>query len=379
MRTVGVEEELLLVESGSGRALSKAGQVLRRAAAERAEPAVATGLDPAASEVVGALEKELQQQQIETGTAPHSDLTTLEEDLRQWRRTAIDAARHNGARVAAIATSPVPVEPRIVNDERFDRMTQRFGLTTAENLTCGCHVHVSVESRDEAVGVIDRIRPWLPILVALTANSPFWQGQDTSYASFRTQAQGRWPTAGPTELFGSAQAYDDLVRRMVASDTVLDSAMIYFDARASEHYPTVEVRVADVCTDVGDTVMLAGLARALVTTAAAQWAAGDPAPPVPIAMLRLASWQASRAGVSANLLEPLTGLPRPASDVVGEFLEHVGPALRESGDDADVTAAVGTVLSRGTGADRQRATWEQTGDLADVVAQAGRITAGHDS
>lgn len=370
MRTVGVEEELLIVESGSGRALSMATQVLRQAGE------VAEG---GTGEPGGGLEKELQQQQVETGTRPHTDLGELGEDIRACRRMAIDAARATGAQVAAVGTSPLPVEPLLVRNERFALMTERFGITTEENLTCGCHVHVGVSSREEAVGVLDRIRPWLPVLAALSANSPFWQGRDTAYASFRTQAQARWPSAGPTELFGSAEAYDDLVARMVASNTVLDAGMVYFDARVSQSYPTVELRVADVCMDVEDAVLVAGLARALVTTAAAAWAAGEGAPAVPVALLRLASWQASRAGVGGDLLDPLTAQPRPAADVVADLLEHVGPALRETGDEGAVRRRVETVLRQGTGADRQRATWERTGSLADVVAEAVRVTAGMES
>lgn len=370
MRTVGVEEELLIVESGSGRALSMATQVLRQA-----EEVAEGGTD----EPGGGLEKELQQQQVETGTRPHTDLDALGEDIRACRRMAIDAARATGAQVAAVGTSPLPVEPLLVRNERFALMTERFGITTEENLTCGCHVHVGVSSREEAVGVLDRIRPWLPVLAALSANSPFWQGRDTAYASFRTQAQARWPSAGPTELFGSAEAYDDLVARMVASNTVLDAGMVYFDARVSQSYPTVELRVADVCMDVEDAVLVAGLARALVTTAAAAWAAGEAAPAVPVALLRLASWQASRAGVGGDLLDPLTAQPRPAVDVVADLLEHVGPALRETGDEGAVRRRVETVLRQGTGADRQRATWERTGSLADVVAEAVRVTAGMES
>ncbi|GAB2619455.1 carboxylate-amine ligase [Pseudactinotalea suaedae] len=366
MRSLGVEEELLIVESGSGRALSLASQVLRTAEAS------------ADDESAGALEKELQRQQIETGTAPHTDLAALAEDLRAQRRTAIEAARRNGAQVAALGTSPVPVEPRTTDNERFHTMTERFGITTAENLTCGCHVHVSIQSREEAVAVVDRIRPWLPILIALSANSPFWQGKDTAYASFRTQAQARWPTAGPTELFGSARAYDELVASMVATDTVLDVGMIYADARVSQRYPTVELRVADVCLDPADAVLIAGLARAMVMTAAAEWAEGKAAPPVPVSLLRLANWQASRAGLGGNLLDPATATPRPAHEVVQELLEHVQPALRECGDELAVTEALDLLRSRGTGADRQRQTWERTGNLADVVADAVRVTSGQE-
>lgn len=370
MRTVGVEEELLLVEPGSGRALPVASQVLRRAASRTGE---------APDGVTGALTKELQQQQIETGTKPHRELTALAADVRAWRRAAVEAARATGAQVAALATCPTALRPRPTDDERYRRMVERFGVTTVENLTCGCHVHVSVESREEAVAVIDRIRPWLPILIALSANSPFWQGKDTSYASYRTQAQMRWPTAGPTEIFGSARAYDDLVVSMVASDTVLDPDMLYFDARVSQHYPTVEIRVADVCLDPADSVFVAGLARALVTTAATAWVVGEPAPRVPLALLRLASWRASRSGLGGDLLDPCTARPRPARDVVADLVEHVRPALRETGDEATVEAAVAVVLARGTGADRQRSTWERTGSLAEVVADAVRITVGPDA
>lgn len=365
MRTVGVEEELLLVDRVSGRALPAAHQVLDRA-----------GTEGATQDAVGLLDKELQQQQVETHTAPHTELDRLGEDLRTGRRTAIAAAGRAGAQVAALATCPLPVVPRAMDTLRYRTMVERFGLTARENLTCGCHVHVSVASHEEAVGVLDRIRSWLPVLIALSANSPFWQGRDTSYASFRIQAQARWPSAGPTEIFGSAQAYDSRIAALLASETLLDAGMFYFDARASHHHPTVEIRVADVCQDVADAVVAAGLCRALVTTAAQEWGAGEAPAPIPVDLLRMADWQASRAGIGGRLLDPRTGRPRPAGQVVATLVEHVRPALRACGDEAVVEAGVELVLTRGNGADRQRAVLERTGRLAAVVADAVRVTAG---
>jgi carboxylate-amine ligase len=206
----------------------------------------------------------------------------------------------------------MPVTPRPVAKPRYEQMVERFGLTTTEHLTCACHVHVSVESDAEAVGVLDRIRVWLPTLLAISANSPFWQGQDSGYASFRSQAMARWPSAGPTEVFGSAPAYRKMVSDMVASGVLLDEGMVYFDARASHRYPTVEVRVADVCLDPRDAVLVAALCRGLVETAGQEWAAGLDPPTVPAAMLRLASWQAGREGLDGDLLDPVTHRPRPA-------------------------------------------------------------------
>ena len=324
------------------------------------------------------LEGEMQRQQVETDTAPHTTMKELREELVAWRAHADGAARREGARSAALATSPISAAPRTAEDDRYHVILERFGVTAAEQLSCGCHVHVQVDSEDEAIGVLDRVRVWLPTLLALSANSPYWQGQDSAYASFRSQAMTRWPSAGPPDLYGSADAYRRLVEDMVATGVLLDPGMVYLDARPSQSYPTVEIRVADVCQDVADTVLIAALCRGLVETAAQEWQAGTPAPPVPTQLLRLATWQASRYGMGGELLDPLTSRPRPAADVVADLVAHVRPALEATGDDALVDEAVQRVLDHGTGADRQRQVMERTGDLSDVVAAVVRVTNGQD-
>lgn len=382
MRTVGVEEELLLVDRGSGRPLSVAERVLARAH-ERDQASAPDSSDTGASaatsgsdEPGGALEGELQRQQLETDTHPTTDLGQLERELHDWRARAISAARDVGARVVALGTSPLPVEPRPAVKPRYQRMVERFGLTTMEQLVCGCHVHVSVESDDEAVAVLDRIRVWLPCLLAVSANSPFWQGRDTGYASFRAQVMGRWPTSGPPPFSGSAEAYRTLVTDMVESGVLLDEGMVYFDARVSFRYPTVEIRAADVCLDSDDTVLVAALCRGLVETASRDWQSGRPAPRTPTELLRLAAWQAAREGVDGVLLDPTTSLPRPASDVLHDLVDHVRQALRDNGDDERVDHLLAQVLERGTGATRQRQVLDRTGQLVDVLADAANVTAG---
>ncbi|GAB3616275.1 glutamate--cysteine ligase [Okibacterium endophyticum] len=370
MRTVGVEEELLLVSAESGRPRSVARRILRDAvtADDKTSP----------QRPGGSLEHELQQQQLETDTPPHTLMSALGDDIRVWRKRAIEAARDAGARVVASGTSPMPVEPRIMPDERYKRMAEHFGLTASEQLTCACHVHVAIESADEGVGVLDRVRNWLPTLVALSANSPFWRGHDTSYASFRSQAMIRWPTAGPTDVFGSANEYRALVDSMLQSGVILDEGMLYFDARLSSHYPTVEIRVADVCPEVDDAVLISALCRALVDTASDAWAAGAPPAPVPTAMLRFANWQAGRYGVEGDLLDAVSMKPRPAREVIASLVDHVRDALRGNGDEALVEAQIEQVLTRGTGSRRQRDVLAKTGQLADVVADLVRVTAGQD-
>ncbi len=355
---MGVEEELLLVEPGTGVPLAVAGSAL-----EPAEPGADQELD-----------YELQQQQLETNTRTCDDLGELRGELGRGRSLAAAAAARAGARVAALATSPVPVEPELVRKGRYLRMARAFGITAHEQLTCGCHVHVGVSSPEEGVAVLDRIRPWLPVLLALSANSPFWQGLDSGYASFRYQAWGRWPTAGPTDAFGTAEAYQATVRQMVGSGTLLDSGMVYFDARLSEHYPTIEVRIADVCLYADDAALIAALTRGLVETEARRWRDGAVVPGARIEMLRLASWRASRSGLADVLLSPLSGRPGPAVAAAEELFGHVRDALDEAGDTDTVRALLDALLARGNGAAFQRATRLDRG-LSAMIDRAAAVTA----
>ena len=366
-RTMGVEEEMLLVDVRNGRPRSVSGQLLVRA---EGQPPPVAGLG-----VHGAVEGEFQQQQIETHTAPAADLETLRGEVLRWRREAFAAARASGSSVAALGTSPLPVRPIPAKSTRYAWIEDRYQRTAREHLTCGCHVHVSVESDDEGVAVLDRIRIWMPVLLALSANSPFWHGEDTGFASYRTQSLVRWPSWGPTDRFGSPAAYHRLVREMVLTSVILDEGMVYFDARLAQHYPTVEIRAADVCFTVEEAIVLAAICRGLVETAAQEWTAGTEAPDVPTALLRLATWQAAREGLSGQLLDPVTGRPKPCWEVVGALVEHVTPALEAVGDLAAVQDGLARLREEGNGAIRQRRMFERTGQLVDVVAESVRATA----
>jgi glutamate---cysteine ligase / carboxylate-amine ligase len=369
VRSVGVEEELLLVDSASGQARAVAAAVMRAAEEAAAEEPASTRPDDR-DDPDEVLEFELKLEQIETGTRPCVSLDDIGREVRRCRSLAAEAAGRVGVQVAAVATSPMAVEPSLTLKSRYRRMADEFGLTAQEQLTCGCHVHVQVSSDEEGIAVIDRIQPWLTPLIALTANSPFWQGQDSGYESFRYQAWGRWPSSGPTQQFGSAQAYDDVTAAMADTGTVLDQGMIYFDARLSRHHPTIEIRVADVCLHPDDAVLVAALVRSLVETAARSWRLGEPARPVRTELLRLASWRASRSGLDGQLVGPVSHRPAAARDVVGELLEHVRPALTDAGDYTIVAALLDDVLNRGNGARFQRQAYRRTGQIRDVVREA---------
>jgi carboxylate-amine ligase len=354
---MGVEEEFLLVDPQTGRPVAVSGAVLAGT--------------PERDENAGAgLTGELQREQLETGTSPCSSLTELATQVRAVRAEATAAAADAGAALVAIATSPLPVEPTLSPSRRYAEMARRFGRTTSEQLTCGCHVHVEIDSPEQGVAVLDRIRPWLAPLLAISANSPFWQGEDAGYASFRSQVWARWPSAGPYEMFGSAAGYRSFVATVLGTDTLLDEGMIYLDARLSRSHPTVEVRVADVCREPDDAVLVAALVRALVDTAVTEWDEGVPPVPVRTDVLRLASWRAGRSGVGDQLLHPRTWRPASAATVLGALVEHLTPALEAAGDLGSVHELLGAVLERGNGAVRQRAVYQRTGDLAAVLRDA---------
>ena len=363
MRTFGVEEELLIVDPADGRPLPLASELL-------ASSRTAAGVLSAVGGAVLALE--FKQEQIEVQTSPCSSLDGLFEEILRGRDTADAAARAVGARVAALATSPVATAPHTTPVPRYAAIMDSFGVTARDQLTCGLHVHVSVDSDEEGVAVLDRIRIWFPALAALSANSPYWNGDDTGYASYRTQAWGRWPTAGPVELFGSAAGYHALIAGYIASGVLLDEGMVYFDARLSRKYPTVEVRVSDVCLYAEDAVLIAGLVRALVETAVREWRRGIPPRPVPAALLRLALWRASRSGMNGDLLHPVDNRPQPAPEVIEALLSYVRAALADSGDLACVRSGLAAIMRRGTGEGRQRAMLARTGELSAVVTDAIR-------
>lgn len=361
VRTFGVEEELLLLDAVTSQPVP---------AGERAvalyEPPPGAGHQ---------LTTELQQEQLEVVGPPQRTLVGQLAAIRTGRALADAAAARVGARVVALPTAPGPVTPHLVPETRHHKIAQWLEVTAREQLTCGFHVHVAVEDREEGVAVLDRIRVWLPVLLALSANSPFWHGTDTGYASYRYQAWGRWPTAGPTEVFGSADAYDHHCQGLLASGVALDAGMLYFDARLCAHHPTLEVRVADVCLDAEHAAVLATLTRALVETAARNWRAGVEPLPVAATMLRAWAWRASRCGIESQLINPTTGTPAPAAEVVTQLLDLLRPVLVDYEEDTFVEAVVTDILDHGSGARRQREAYARRGRIDDILTDA--LTATH--
>jgi glutamate---cysteine ligase / carboxylate-amine ligase len=371
VRKIGVEEELMLVDPTTGELTGVSQQAVR--AHEADSDQVTVGVEVAGGEAgVG---EELFLQQIEVATPPVVSVPELMEEIRRFRKAAGAAAEAAGATAVAVP-APVLVDPQedVTPRPRYQRIYDEFGEISRQSLACAMHVHIDVDNDDEAVTVIDRIRPWLPVLTALSANSPYWRGRDTGYASWRTQTWTRWPSNGARESFGDIETYRRTTQKMIEWGAAFDPAMVYFDVRLSEKYPTVEVRVADVCTEVEDAALVAALARALVTTAAAEDLGSSAA--WRSDLLRVAAWRASRHGLSGQLVHPDTFALAPVREVLKSLVEHVGESLDEAGDREFVLEAFEHLLSRGNGASRQRSVYEATGgDLQAVVKDLSERTA----
>ncbi|MET9469132.1 glutamate--cysteine ligase [Streptomyces sp. NPDC006544] len=360
MITVGVEEEYLLVDPVTA-VPTPAVEDVRRTA----------GLGPFAER--GEVQDELLQAQIEVATPVCWNLEEVGGHLLRLRHAVVSAAEANGCRIAATGAAPlrgdlpVPVTPT----PRYRRMEGEARQLVDEHLICGMHVHVGIPDPQTGVAVLNRIRGWLPTLLAMSANSPLWDGRDTGFASWRTIVFGRWPVSGPPPVFDGLADYERRLEGLVKSGVIADRGQVYWQARLSDRYPTIEVRCLDVQLRADDAVMLAGIVRALVATAIAEEKAGAPPAASAPELVQAATWHAARHGLNGILVNP-AGLPESSGDVLSALLRHITPALEEAGDLRGVSALVHRLLQVGTPADRQRRALAEAGlpGLIDLMTGA---------
>jgi glutamate---cysteine ligase / carboxylate-amine ligase len=357
--TVGVEEEFLLVDPVTGEPVARNAAVARHASARGVE-----------------LQLELTSCQVETTTDVADTSEGLRTELARLRRIAAESAEADGAGLLAAGLPPtVPHEFPITDTPRYRDIAERFGMIAREQGICGCHVHVAVPDRDAAIRVGNRLRPWLPLLLALTANSAIYRNADTGYASWRSILWQRWPSAGPPPHFESADEYDAAVRMLLDAGAMRDDGMVYWDVRPSADFPTIEVRVADVPATVAETVLLATLIRAAVMTALDAERRGESVAPLAPHALRAAYWKSARDGLDGAAIDLTEShAPAPALDLLRRLVEHVQPALEALGDDDMVRAEITHIAEHGNGAMRQRKAWQRRHEVADVLAEAAAAT-----
>jgi carboxylate-amine ligase len=351
--TLGAEEEFLLVDPVSRELRAEAETVVAEAAKELGDR-------------VG---PEITRYQVETRTIPHSSLAGFADQIRATRRCLGGAAARRGLRIISCGT-PVtapPGPPLLTDDARYSRSAAQFRALDDEQIACACHIHIGVPDLATALEISNRLRPWIPVLIALSANSPYWAGRDTGYASWRTTTWGRWPVAGPPPYFESPSHFEDLVAGFLATGAILDRGGLYWDIRPSHHVPTLEFRAADATATADDTVLLAGLVRAMTATALSAADAKEPVPRPAPDLLRAACWRAARDGIAGDLIDPATGRLVPATRHIDGLLARLRPALDHHGDTELVDRLWSRLRNHGSRADAQRAVHRRRGSLADVV------------
>ncbi|MGC0417246.1 carboxylate-amine ligase [Embleya sp. AB8] len=355
--TMGVEEEFLLVDART------------LALAETAELVLAKVDDGS-----GTAHLEATRQQIEAVSPVAHTAAELRAQLFAIRCGFTEAAAAYGCRLVASGTAVLPGPTLLVDAPRRHEQRARYGALTDTLVHCGCHVHVGTLDLDTAVEAVNHVRPWLPTLIAVGANSPFRAGRDTGHASWRAAVADSWPAGGLPPRLDSVAHYRSRLATLVASGAAMDAKMLYWDARPSATWPTLEVRAPDVSPDLDETVLYAVLARALVATALRAIAEGRPAPGVRDEVLALARWRAARDGLDGEGLDPYTGTPVPAFELLDALVAHTHPELLAAGDLAHVTESVAALRRNGGGARRQRAAYERRHDFTDVVRRLADAT-----
>src|SRR5918998_1567880 len=233
--TLGVEEEYQIVDPETREVRSQGGQQV----VQRAQESMGEEVAP-----------EVLASQIETISPVCCTLGEVRAELLRLRREVSEAAAKEGYRILAASTHPFShsQEQQITPKSRYRNIAERYRWLTEELLAFGFHIHVGLSDREAAVQVMNHARVWLAPMLALSANSPFWLGEDTGYDSYRTQVWGSLSTAGPPGCFSSLAEHDALVETIVAVGGALEPNQIYWDMRLPQNLETVEIRVADVCT-----------------------------------------------------------------------------------------------------------------------------------
>ncbi|MFD4632358.1 glutamate--cysteine ligase [Streptomyces sp. NPDC058284] len=359
---MGVEEEYFLTSAGSRAVVDGASAIL-----------------PGATALLGdRFSGELMECQVEAKTPPCTTLEQVHGHLTAMRAAVTKAAGAQGLRIHASGTPVLGLRDsaRLRDDPRYLAAHATFRARTEGAVISATHVHVQVPGREEAVLVGNHLRPWLPALVALSANSPFWAERDTGYASWRIMAAHALPVFGPPPYFASLDHYEQVASRLREAEAVVDEGMLFWDVRPCTHLPTVEIRVMDAVADAEAVAALAALIRATVVTALTRVYRGDPGPVLEEPALSTAYWRAARDGLLGFGVDVRHGRLLRAPELVAQLVRYARPTLAEYGELGPVCRVLRRWCRLGGGAAVQRAAFGRRGHLRDVVDDLTSATAG---
>lgn len=314
------------------------------------------------------LKPELHQSVVELATGICNNIAEARVDVVDTRTKIIQLAREQGMSIAAAGTHPfshwqdVPITP----NPRYAQLIQDFQTVARGNLIFGLHVHIGIEDRDLAVGIMNEVRYFLPHILALTANSPFWLGRDTGWASYRCKIFDKFPRTNIPDYFGSYGDFEDFVRTLLKTNCIVDAKQIWWDVRPHPFFPTLEYRIADIPMRADETIAIAALLQAITVKLYRLRKKNIGWRLYRRELIMENKWRAARWGLNGKLIDFGKEQEFPTPFLIGELLDFVDDVLDELGTRKEMET-IRWILQNGTGADRQLQVWRETRDFKKVV------------
>jgi carboxylate-amine ligase len=352
--TIGIEEEYQIIDPESRQLTSYVQEMLEEGRLVLQEQ----------------IKPEFLRSQIEVGSKICHSIQEAREELIHLRRTVSGVAESHGLAIAAASTHPFSswMEQEVTAAERYSKHADKLADVARRLLIFGMHVHVGIDDKELLIDVMDQARYFLPHLLALSTSSPFWLGRNTGMKSYRSIVFENMPRTGPPPAFGSWAEYQEFISTLMRTNSIDDPTHIWWDMRPHPKFPTLEVRVCDICTRVDEAICIAALIVALAAKLIQLRRGNVSWRRYRDALIRENKWRAIRYGLDGKLIDFGKQEEVPARQLAEELLEMVDDVLDELGIRKEVEY-VRVILEHGTSADRQLATWEKTGDLSAVVDQ----------
>ena len=313
---------------------------------------------------------EMHQSVVELGTEICNDASCARQQVIELRSELAMIAAREGLKIASAGTHPFShwMDQLITADERYATIVKDMQQIARANLIFGLHVHVGIPDREEAIDIMNQARYFLPHLYALSANSPFWLGQNTGLKAYRQMIFERFPRTGIPDAFESLSEYEDYLKLLVATNCIDNAKKIWWDIRLHPFFNTIEFRICDAQTRVDDTIALAALMQAIVLKLTKLRRLNVTFRSYPRRLIDENRWRASRYGIDGKLIDFGCKCEKDERDLLHEMLEFIAPEVEELGSQTEI-AHIEKIIREGTGADRQLAVWERTHDMKAVVDQ----------
>ena len=311
---------------------------------------------------------EMHQSVIEIGTGVCANIKEAGTEIRSLRRSIIDLARQNGLSLAAAGAHPFAQwhKQEIYPDDRYHTIVEDMKMVARANLIFGLHVHIGVEDRETAIQIMNGARYFLPHILALSANSPFWEGMDTGFKSYRCKVFERFPRTNIPDIYTSWSEFENYVNLLIHTNCIDNAKKIWWDIRPHPYFPTLEFRVCDVPMRVDETIAIAALCQAVIAKLFLLHEKNQSFRHYSRSLIMENKWRAARYGLDGKMIDFGKQTEVPVRSLVNELLEFVDDVVDDLGS-AEELGYIKRMMEEGSGADRQLKVFAETGDLKAVV------------